>query len=245
MEEQKKGKDFIVLVSIVFGFILMTLLLLGFSSAVPDSVSYENIANETKTTGAGTMFNISGGHLAFLNITATIQNPHWKAFLGWVHGRFTLDDSAGSTIYDWSLTTIRGSVYATRNSTTANWTGIQCATPANLETENIALHHTSPDDNLTATFNATANHPTFTVGMRTIDANSCPALNTYINNQTQSANFFEMALYDGINIIYSTIINQNTVGYNGSSYDFQMLVPENGNSTWVGSTAYYLYVELT
>lgn len=232
------------------GFIflgLLSIILFNFLSASPDTPSIDSVANETKTVGAGEMFNISGGYLAKLNLTATIQNPHWKAFLGWVQGKFTLDDSTGSTIYDWELTTVGGQIYSTRNSSIANWSGIECATVLDLENENTLLEHNSPDDNITATFNngAPGTHPAFNVGSVPISANSCPSLNTYINNGTQSDDFFEMTLHDGINIIYATTINSNTQGYDGDNYDFQMIVPENGNETWIGATAYYLYVELT
>jgi hypothetical protein len=192
-------------------------------------------------------FNISGGYLAKVNITATTQNPHWKAFLGWVNGQFTLEDAAGYKIYDWSLTSVRGYVHATRKSTIANWSGIGCATEGQLEAENVALSHNSTDDNITKTFNdgAAGTHPAFVVGSKSFESDECPALNTYVNSTNQSTSFFEMAMYDGASIIYSTIINRNTAGYDNQFYDFQMIVPENGSETWAGITPYYLYVELT
>jgi hypothetical protein len=53
-----------------------------------------------------------------------------------------------------------------------------------------------------------------------------------------------MALYDSTSIIYATILENDLAGYDGQTYDFQMLVPENGSQGFTGATAYYLYVEL-
>ena len=181
-----------------------------------------------------------------MNLSATMQNNRWKAFVGHVTGSFTLQDSSGSTIYNWNLNSITGRVYASRNSSTLNWASINCSNITTLNQENVNMNHTNPNDNLNMTFNTTsgATHNAFYVGSKSISANSCPTLNTFINNATQDSYFEEMPLYDGSSIVYATILNQNHAGYNGQNYDFQMIVPENGAASFTGSTAYYLYVEI-
>lgn len=240
-------------------FIILILLMLALPvffaviSAAPQGPSIISISNSTKGSSAGAFFNVSGGYISTININATSQNVRWKAFIGNVTGKLTLDDASGSTIYDWSMSMITGEIYATRNSTTPTWANIKCANRSLLEMENTQMSHTNPDDNLTKTFNTTAgaSHTAFSVGMVSIGANTCPTLNTYKANSTQDVDFEEMALSDstnfteGGNIIYSTIIEQDMLGYNNVSYDFQMIVPENGGSTWASSTAYWLYAELT
>jgi len=212
----------------------------------PDNVDV--VSNETKSAVSGKKVNISGGRIATLNLNATVQNPHWKAFVGNVTGSFTLDDADGSTIYDWSLSVTTGRVYSTRNSTTPQWTNIACSDRSILEQENQELNHTNPGDNITATFNiSNPDHDAFYVGSTPIGADSCPTLSTYKNDapQNQGSDVFEeMALYDNVNVIYATIMEQNEIGFDGNAYDFQMLVPEIGDSDFQGSTAYYLYVEL-
>ena len=231
----------------------LVLFMIGFVSSATDPTGPDDIdviANETKTASSGKIVNISGGRVATLDLNATVQNPHWKAFVGNVTGKFTLDDTSGSTIYDWSLTVTTGRVYGTRNSSTPNWTGINCSGVADLEQENDALNHTSSSDNITATFNASSpsfDHDAFYVGSETIDADSCPTLSTYINNDSQtqgSDKFEEMALYDGVNVIYVTLLEEDEEGFDGNTYDFQMIVPEIATDGYSGSTAYYLYVEL-
>ena len=226
--------------------ILFSILLLGFVLAAdpvyPDQVSYGS--NETKNASAALLVNVSGGVISNFNLSATIQNPRWKAFVGEVVGQFTLDDSSGSTIYDWTLATITGRVYATRKTTSVTWAGIGCASVGELEAENNAMHLTNRDDNITATFNTTAGatHDTFNVGSGIISANTCPTLNTRVSDAAQDNFFEEMALHDGTDIVYATILEEDQTGYDGNNYDFQMIVPENESDA--ANTLYYLYVEL-
>ena len=210
----------------------------------PDSV--EVVDNETKGAVTTKMINISGGRIATLNVNATIQNPRWKGFVGNVTGKFTLDDSSGSTLYDWSLTSITGRVYSTRNSTSVTWASINCSNTTHLNQENINMNHTNPNDNLSVTFNTTAGatHNPLWVGGVYLSANTCPTLNTYKNDAVQDVDFEEVALYDATNIVYATILEEDVTGFDGGKYDFQMIVPENGLPSFNGATAYYIYIEL-
>ena len=213
-----------------------------------------------------------GGYIFTTSINSVQQNTRWKGYVGNVTGTLTLDDALDNTIYSWSLTTVTGEVYSTRVSSTINWTGINCTwiadakmnstdgassnrTPETLE--NAALSLTSKDDNITATFNK-QNHTAFTTGTKTVGKNECFSIQTYQRDAAQvfadsaTANFTEVILYDGAfntsngNIIYETKIENQITGFKSDSvYNFQMIVPENGASTWVSSTAYYFYVELT
>ncbi|RMD65520.1 hypothetical protein D6817_05895 [Candidatus Pacearchaeota archaeon] len=226
--------------------LLLFILLWSEARATPSTPTISVISNETKSAGTGAILNISGGYISTINISATVQNPRWKAFVGNVTGKFTLDDASGSTIYDWSTTVTSGEIYATRNSSTIDWTNITCATTANLETENNNMGHTNPDDNITATFSDTT-HQEFFVGSINISQNSCPTLNTYVNSASQDTSFEEVALYEakGGNVIYATIMENDVTGFDGQTYDFQMIVPEVGTPGFDGATAYYLYVELS
>lgn len=202
------------------------------------------ISNETREYVPGKEINISGGYIATMNLTVTAQNRRWKSFVGSVTGKYTLDDAAGSTIYDWATTVTEGRIYATMNSSSPNWEGIECANETILELENINMNHTNPEDNISATFN-NQSHDIFWVGGIQISANTCPSLNTYVDGEAQSNYFEEMVLHDNEgNIIYASILEDSIQGYDGEDYDFQMIVPEMGSPGFSGSTAYYLYLEL-
>ncbi|MFA5856206.1 MAG: hypothetical protein WC867_02540 [Candidatus Pacearchaeota archaeon] len=228
----------------IFGIIFNTQLIIA---ANPEGPTRINItSNQTKVSTNTQAINISGMYIANINVTATIQNRKWKAFVGNVLGSFTLADASGSSIYDWSFSTSSGRVYATRNSTSINWGNINCSNRSVLDVENTALSHSDPSDNITATFNSSigASHASFYVGSRQIAANRCPTINTYIGNSTQDVRFEETALFDGTSIVYATILENNIGGYDNGEYDFQMIVPENGGAGFSGSTAYYLYIEI-
>ena len=150
-------------------------LLLPLVIAVPDGVTIIPIRNETKTPGSGGIINTTGGSITTVNINGTTQNVRWKAFIGNVSGRLTLDDASGATIFDWSANSIAGEIYTTRFVGSINWTGINCSNATNLINEDIALLHTSPDDNISATFSETT-HDGFFVGTFQIAANSCRSI---------------------------------------------------------------------
>lgn len=207
----------------------------------PDGLTW--VSNETRTAPGAMFVNVSGGVISTFNLTANVQNPRWKAFVGEVVGSFTLDDAAGSTIYDWTLSSVTGRVYSTRTSGAVTWGSISCASVPEMESENTAMVLTSNDDNITATFDDTT-HGLFYVGATQINSDSCPTLNTYVSNVSQDVSFEEMVLHDTTNIIYATILEENVAGFDGNIYDFQMIVPENGTPGFSGATPYYLYVEL-
>ena len=234
--------------ALLFGFVFFLSFGLVLISAEPDGVSDVNItSNETREAVPAFEVNISGGYISTMNVTASVQNPRWKAFVGWVVGRFTLDNFGGDTIYDWELASTSGNIFATRNETTVMWADITCANSTILENENIALNHTNSGDNITITFSDTT-HDGFFVGGVEITQDTCPSLHTYVNSESQSTNFQQVALFDSPdlvgNVVYSTKIEEGEVGFDGNEYDFQMIVPEVGLAGWSGATPYYLYVEL-
>ena len=241
-------------VLVVFTLFLGFSLFFGIIGATPQGpTSISTVLNETRSNTAPIALNISGGYISTLNINATTQNVRWKGHVGNVTGKLSLDDGNGSTFFDWTLSTITGEIYATRNSTTPLWTNLRCANATLLERENVLMNHTSADDNISKTFNGTT-HASFVAGSVAFGANTCPTLNTYRNNVTQDTDFEEMALTDlnstanftttNGNIIYTTILESDLAGFDGNTYDFQLLIPENGAPGFSSATTYYIYVEL-
>ncbi len=230
--------------------------------SLPSGPTIDLVGNSTKAASGAGVFNQStndsaGGYIFFVNLTTTQQNMRWKAFVGNVTGKLTLDDADDKTIYDWTLGSLQGEVYATRESGSVNWTGIACAPLTAAEEENRLMNHTSADDNITATFDGT-DHTGFDVG--TTAVSNCRTTNIYVNDSKALADtkddFEEVLLYDKTatydpsteefgNLIYTSIIEENEYDYRNGSSDFQMLVAE-GSGSWAGgATAYYFYVELS
>ena len=228
------------------------------------------VSNSTRTIAANVTVNGSegGGYIYTINLNGLEQNNRWKAYVGNVSGTLTLDDANSYTIYDWNLGAVSGEIYAARNNSPVNFTGLNCtwaatyylaanATPTNRtieDNENSALSHTRLD-NITATFSQ-RNHSAVQVGDTIIAANPCYAIRPFVNdtNQTASTYFDEVIMYDGRdsgkgNVVYVAKIENDVYGYKGTigntTYDFQLVIPENGASGFTSATSYYFYVELT
>ena len=227
--------------------VFVLVFLVGFLNVVvalptgPDSL---NVTSNETGSGSGSpwMVNISGAYIAKMNISSTSQNPHWKGFIGWINGKFTLDDSSGSTVYDWSSSSANGEVYATRESGSIEWGNISCANASQINSEDTVLQQ-SGDDNISSTFSGT-NLETYVVAGFSVGVGDCFSSNAYVNNVSQNSSFEEIVLFDDSDIIFAAEIEDDVAGYDNNTYDFQMIVPDYGNESIGGNVIYYLYVEI-
>jgi hypothetical protein len=263
----------ILLVSVLISLVLISV------DAVPIGPNILVLGNSTKIDAESTKVNSTvngtispGGYVFILRLTSEQKNTRWKGYVGNVSGTLTLDDADDQTLFQWTLSTVSGEVYATRASGLVNWSGINCTWIADGKrnssegyessnrtpehNENKFFSHTNADDNITATFEYT-NHSSMTIGSRVIAKDDCFSLQTWQNNAQQTfgdsddAKFSEVILYDGAfnklngNVIYATKIYNDVQSYDtDSTYDFQMIVPEDGSLGFSSTTAYYFYVEL-
>jgi len=236
--------------NIVIGMILMIFLISSINSfAEPVGPIVSNNYSVTATPTSAAMINTTGGSITTMVFNVTAQNIRWKAYVGNVSGTLTLDDANNHTIFDWSLSNVAGEVYATRSSQAVSWSNLNCSNSTHIYNEEIAMNHTDIFDNISATFSA-KKHDLFYIGTKQIGQDACYSIHTFVNSTNQSSNFEEVLLYDGTNstnghFVYSTMLEQNSQGFDNNYYDFQMIVPENGLSTWSSATPYYFYVELT
>ncbi|MFH1849936.1 MAG: hypothetical protein ABH879_07190 [archaeon] len=236
--------------AIITGLVLFVVLVLSVAYAEPIGPAVKYVKNSSRNNSAAALINTTGGSITTMVLNASQQNMRWKAYVGNVSGELSLRDADNYSIFDWSLGTIEGEVYATRSSDSVNWSHINCSNSTHIYNEELAMNHTNnPNDNITATF-AAKDHSPFYIGTRLISADSCYSIHTNVNGSNQSSSFEEMVLYDGTgstggNFVYATLIENDVFGYDRSKYDFQMILPENGLDTWSSSTAYYFYVELS
>jgi len=212
----------------------------------PQGVTIVSNSTETKNATPATSLTTAGGSFTTLVLNGTFQNSRWKAFVGNISGALTLDDSSNSTIYDWDLAVVTGEVYASR-SNNVNWGLVDCLDDTRLSTEETALSiTTSKEDSINSTFNDTI-HSSFLVAGNAITNSTCRAIATYVNDAaqapTEDANFQEVLLDDNTNVIYTSLLEQDQTGYDsGSTFDFQMIVPD--EETAGVDTTYYFYAEL-
>ena len=231
----------------VFGALLLTaVLVLAISIVHAQPTGTDITFNETDfgpTIGPSNRTD-DGGTITTLVLDALQQTNRWKAYIGNVTGSLTLDDGGGNTIFSWTLdlSSLTGEVYSTR-SNTVSWADIRCADTTLISGEESFLNM---DPNGIYTINNTFNettHPQLTIGSNVITTNTCRSTSTYVSNAPQaigSADFPLILLDDETDLVYTNIINSQTTGYDGSAYDFQMIVPNNPFDT----TQYFFYVQL-
>jgi hypothetical protein len=213
--------------------------------AIPSGGSVSYMFNSTSNGSVPGSRADFGGYIHTVNIDTLQQDTNWKAYIGNVTGSFTLDDAVNKTIYSWDMAVTGGEIYASHN-TSITWSQIGCAGPQNITEEN-AFFGFSPggSDNINSTFN-TSLHSAFFVGSRSFQASQCNATALYINDTRQvvaaDSRWQEILLNDNASMVYTAIMREDLYGYNNLTYDFQLILPENG--TQATPTTYYFWVEL-
>jgi hypothetical protein len=206
------------------------------------------MSNTTKNASAADSRQDAKGTITTVLLSTVQQNIKWKAYVGNVSGTLVLRDAEDYSIYEWaSGGNPDGEVYMTRNST-VDWGTIQCANYTEIAAEETNLGHSNTAaDNINNTFHYRIHEP-FDVGVIPIAQSTCKSTATWVNNTVQvmatTSLFQEVLLMDSSSkIIYTTLIDQNTKGFDTNSlYDFQALVPDSTSAT---VSIYYFYVEIS
>ena len=231
---------------------VLTLALLLFlpilSSATPTSpVDLQVLSSSSRQLPVTSNGSIAaqGGNVTQVNINALTITKAWQGYYGNITGNIRLDDASNQTFYSWGNATPSGEVYATRNGT-IQWDTVNCTNVTQRATEETYLGQSVADgDSVTNTFNLTT-HESFLVGLRNITQDTCYSTYAFANGASQSQNWSQVLLSDNSsNLIYTTVIDADTVGYNGQTVDFQLMVGENEHPGNEGVTSYYFFVELS
>lgn len=243
-ERDRRTANHVVLSALL---VMMFILCASSMYGAPQGPTITSNNTETPTPQPATQITTAGGSFTTLVLNATQQTPRWKAYAGNVTGRLVLDDSTSRSIFDWTLASVTGEVYASRNGS-VDWASIVCANQTTILNEDTFLNMSqSNPDTINRTF-VNKVHRSFYVGTTLIQNSTCNAIATYVNDTAQTpsenANFQEILLQDSSSrMVYSTLINQNATGFNLQRYDFQLIVAENEYQS--NPTTYYMYVELT
>lgn len=222
-------------------------------NAAPTGASVGNLSTEGSPNPTPDNRSDPKGTITTLLIDAVQQDQFWKAYVGNITGRLSLDNANGYTIYDWALssTSKTGRVYVSRYLAPA-FDNVTCANAGNVSAEHVYFNMSvNQSDNIANTFNYSS-HSAFTVGTQPFNANTCNSTATYVNDSRQtmdgSQDFQEVILQDSANnIIFMTILSTG-VGYDNETYDFQLIVPESylsGGALRPAYTTYYFFTELS
>ena len=244
-----RNETTIVLLAL-FVFALMVKIVVAVPGG-PNEITVEKSEAGSISNIGAKQIEAEAGNVTQLTINASIITTSWQGYYGNITGMIVLSDGSGSTMYDWtsgSGFSPVGEIYA-GNYTVTNWGDVICVNltgdgvPGQDGVNATVLEDyygmdSADADGIDETFQGTNS---ITIGITTL--NSCPATNTYVNNATQSIKFNETLLTQNQTgtVIFATQVESDETGYDGSPWDFQMIVGENGAA---GTTPYYFYVEL-
>ena len=235
------------------GYVLIgiaALLAIAIASAAPvgpDTLQVTSSSRGTERTSSG--IGALAGNVSELNISGTSVTQFWQGYYGNITGRIVLSDANNKSLYQWNLVSPTGEIYASR-SATLNWSNVACADGQQILQEDTYLGANSgvDPDSMNLTFSGYT-YNSFYTGFLNFTSGSCRAAG--INGSTGGA-FYEVLQVDGNNetnkTIYTSLISQNTVGYDSQLHDFQMIVGEPGSGAELypngAATTYYFWVEL-
>ncbi|HLD97558.1 MAG TPA: hypothetical protein VI934_04395 [Candidatus Nanoarchaeia archaeon] len=242
-----------IFLSLLAGVLAATLVS-GANPNAPATITVNQSSNRSQTLDSGIVVPAQAGNVTQLVINDTRTTLHWQGYYGRVTGRIALDDARNMTLFDWQLASPVGRIFAS-NTSTVSWSNITCVnftsnisdsgTRSKLNNSILEDHfnitHTEVDA-INQTFNYTFSG-SFTVGNTIINTGyNCPLVYTYVSNLPQQSTFKEVLLTDNTSSVFTSLLEQDAVGFDGSPYDFQMLVPENQAP---GTTNFYFFVELS
>jgi hypothetical protein len=230
---------------------LIALAIVASAYAEPIGADYiERIKSERMQPKAGAEVPAQAGNVTELSINATGITKSWQGYYGNITGTLTLDDARNMSLYQWNVANPQGEIYASP-AQISDWTTVKCfnysasSPELNLSELEKSLNIGPSDaDGVNETF-----HYDFTgsfyVGTMLIDSlDSCKATYTFKEDQPQTTDFVEVLLTDSTNIIYTAVIEDDLKSFDNRSYDFQMIVGEDGHNGDTATTDYYFYIEL-
>ena len=262
---KKRQTGFLLAFIILIGILLVVPLISSEPSGVA-GLTEERTERATETPALN--HSAIAGNLTEITLYGYSTTRAWQGYFGNVTG--TIQLAYGSepgtneyVFYNWSIVDAQGQVYASTNSS-IQWENIQCfnftATGAiddtdeepgemNLKGMNVtqleeSFNITSRDvDGVNETFTSTT-HSLFYVISYDFE-NICQTVRTF--NSSGIPTFEQVLMYEpeSNSVIFTSLLKEGgVVGFDGGTYDFQMLFLEDGHGTNIETTTYYFFVEL-
>ncbi len=235
-----------VLVVLLFLLIFYLRNLVG--AVEPYGANYTGIKSESAPLDSPQSIPAQAGNVTEINIFGYSTTQSWQGYFGNVSGAIQLADVNDNVMYNWSLASPEGEVYASENSS-VDWTNVACFKMGNhtaLET----YYNISKDDvdGVNETFSTGNGHDIFYTSNTQFTEGQCPSTQIYDSSGKGVDNSFEEVLLtdqtDDIQVIFTALLEEDMQGFDSGYHDFEMIVLENGHGTNTALTNYYFYVEL-
>jgi hypothetical protein len=194
------------------------------------------------------------GNVTEINVFGYTITQTWQGYYGNVTGTIQLTDASDNVMYNWTLASPEGEIYATTD-TSVSWASIACFDLTGNHSALETLFNIVSDDvdGINETFSESYVHDEFYTNNVQFVADDCPGTSIFDwddDAMTDDNNFEEVLLTDSSSdtqVIFTAILDEEDVaGFDGATryHDFQMLVLEDGHGTDTVTTQYYFYVEL-
>ncbi|MCX8000587.1 MAG: hypothetical protein N3A69_16820 [Leptospiraceae bacterium] len=232
---------------------------------------FASTPQRTPTNYTPDSINAFAGNVTEVNIFGYSPTRTWQGYFGNVTGTIQLTDAQSRVMYNWSLASPQGEVYASTNSSIL-WSKIQCfnftatgalnnvgseiAGATNLYGYNltqlesmfgITFDDVDGVDETFVYFGAPQGHDLFYTANLQFSAGECRSTRIFDSSGSGvDGNFEEVLMYEPTttSIIFASLLDENQLGFDGATHDFQMMVLENGHGTDTYATPYYFFVEL-
>ena len=187
------------------------------------------------------------GNVTEINLNANAVTQTWQGYFGNITGNILLGDANNNTFYNWALANPQGEIYATRTATVPAWANVRCSNVSEIASEDTTLgaNQSTDADSINNTFVSQV-HDSIYVGSVSIGQDSCYSTNLYNASGAQALYFEEILLSDAAShgVIYTGLIDNDVLGFDNRTHDFQLMVGENGHDGNTATTTYYFYLEL-
>lgn len=230
---------------------LITFLATSVMAVQPFGASYTQVNSTRAPMDEASNHSALAGNVTEITVTGFSTTQSWQGYFGNVSGTIQLADASDNVMYNWSLASPEGEIYATTDTSVA-WENIACfnlsANHSNFET---TFNIISDDaDGINETFSDAGTHDMFYTNNVQFAAGDCASTSIYDSTGASVDNNFEEVLLTdnaaaGNQIIFAAILDEEDVsGFDNKYHDFEMLVLEDGHGTDTATTTYYFYVEL-
>ena len=190
-----------------------------------------------------------------LSISGFSTTQSWQGYFGNVTGTIQLADSADNVMYNWSLASPEGEIYASTNNS-ITWNYVQCL---NFDSDGTYADDTanaggtsqygtnltiledmfgiaSDDvDGVDETFTLLGSgHNLFYTNNLEFAEGECRNTQVFSNaGYGEDGKFEEVLLYEPTtySVIFASLLNEDVFGFDNNPHDFEMLVLENGHLT--------------
>ena len=216
----------------------------------PFGANYTQVKSERAPMDPAQDHEALAGNVTELTVSGFSTTQSWQGYFGNITGTIQLADALDNQMYNWTLASPEGEIYATTDTSVA-WVNIACFDLAGNHSALETLFGIDSDDvdGVNETFFDTGTHDEFFTNNVQFAAGDCASTEIYDSTGASVDNHFEEVLLtdSGANteVIFTAILDEEDVaGFDNAYHDFEMLVLEDGHETDTATTTYYFYVEL-